>query len=93
MSLSSVSACGAIVDSLRRTPHPSHFTVEEALGWIARLAPKRAVLTNMHIDLDYDTLRSELPPHVEPAYDGMTLEIAYAAGVEGMLPNQARIGR
>jgi phosphoribosyl 1,2-cyclic phosphate phosphodiesterase len=65
-----------IVDALRLKPHPSHLTLEEALHWIARLKPERAVLTNMHIDLDYDTLRAQLPPHVEPAYDGMTLDIA-----------------
>jgi phosphoribosyl 1,2-cyclic phosphate phosphodiesterase len=44
----------------------------ETLAWIDRLKPKRAILTNMHIDLDYATLRAELPPHVEPAFDGMT---------------------
>jgi phosphoribosyl 1,2-cyclic phosphate phosphodiesterase len=71
-----------IVDALRLTPHPSHFTLEEALQWIARLAPKRAVLTNMHIDLDYDTLKAELPAHVEPAYDGMTLDIAETRGLK-----------
>jgi len=36
------------------------------------------VLTNMHIDLDYDTLVAELPPHVTPAYDGMVLDVAAA---------------
>jgi phosphoribosyl 1,2-cyclic phosphate phosphodiesterase len=60
-----------IVDALRTRPHPSHFTVEEALAWIARLRPRRAILTNLHTDLDYETLRRSLPPHVEPAYDGM----------------------
>ena len=64
-----------IVDALRYTPHPSHFTVGEALAWIERVEPRRAVLTNLHLDLDYETLRRELPPHVEPAYDGMRLEI------------------
>ena len=64
-----------IVDALRRTPHPSHFTVDEALDWIGRLAPERAVLTNMHIDLDHDALAAQLPPHVAPAYDGMTIDI------------------
>jgi phosphoribosyl 1,2-cyclic phosphate phosphodiesterase len=64
-----------IVDALRREPHPSHFSLAETLDWIARLKPKRAVLTNLHIDLDYDTLLKELPPGVEPAYDGMLLPI------------------
>ncbi|WP_088343501.1 MULTISPECIES: MBL fold metallo-hydrolase [Rhodomicrobium] len=65
-----------IIDALRYTRHPSHFSVEEALEWIARVRPKRAILTHMHIDLDYDTLRKELPEGVEPAYDGMRIELA-----------------
>jgi phosphoribosyl 1,2-cyclic phosphate phosphodiesterase len=65
-----------IVDALRRTPHPSHFSLEETLGWIETLRPRRAILTNMHIDLDYETLRRELPEGVEPAYDGMTVAVA-----------------
>ncbi|MGH6737004.1 MAG: MBL fold metallo-hydrolase [Methyloceanibacter sp.] len=62
-----------IVDALRYTGHPSHFSVEQALAWIARLKPKRAVLTHMHVDLDYATLAAQLPEGVEPAYDGMVL--------------------
>jgi len=62
-----------IVDALRRTPHPSHAHLSRTLEWIARVKPKRAILTNMHVDMDYDTLRRELPPGVEPAYDGMTV--------------------
>lgn len=61
-----------IVDALRRTPHPSHMNLDEALQWIDRIKPKRAILTNLHAELDYDTLRRELPPHIEPAYDGLT---------------------
>ena len=62
-----------IVDALRRTPHPSHAHLEKTLGWIERAAPARAVLTNMHIDLDYATVEAETPAHVTPAFDGMTL--------------------
>lgn len=65
-----------IVDALRYTPHISHANVETALKWIARVKPKRAVLTNLHVDLDYETLRRELPAGVEPAYDGMVIETA-----------------
>ena len=61
-----------IVDALRRTPHPSHAHLARTLEWIARVKPKRAILTNMHVDLDYETLKRELPPGVEPAYDGMS---------------------
>jgi phosphoribosyl 1,2-cyclic phosphate phosphodiesterase len=62
-----------IIDALRDKPHPTHFTVEAALAWIDRIKPERAVLTNLHIDLDYDALARRLPPGVEPAYDGMVL--------------------
>ena len=62
-----------IVDALRYTPHPSHAHVARTLEWIARVKPKRAILTNLHVDLDYATLAAELPPGVEPAYDGMTI--------------------
>lgn len=62
-----------IIDALRPTPHPSHFSLSDALGWIERLKPKRAVLTNLHTDLDYVTLKAALPPGVEPAYDGMVV--------------------
>jgi phosphoribosyl 1,2-cyclic phosphate phosphodiesterase len=65
-----------IVDALRDAPHPSHFTVAEALALIDEARPKRAVLTNLATDLDYEALRSRLPPHVEPAYDGMRLTVA-----------------
>jgi phosphoribosyl 1,2-cyclic phosphate phosphodiesterase len=61
-----------IVDALRDRPHPSHFSLADALAWIEQLRPRRAILTNLHADLDYEVLRGKLPPHVEPAYDGMS---------------------
>lgn len=65
-----------IVDALRHTRHPSHWSLPETLEWIERIKPRRAVLTNMHVDLDYEALRAKLPPHIEPAYDGMRLTMA-----------------
>jgi phosphoribosyl 1,2-cyclic phosphate phosphodiesterase len=62
-----------IVDALRKAPHPSHFNLDEALDWIARVKPKRAILTNLHSDMDHAALRASLPPGVEPGYDGMKL--------------------
>jgi phosphoribosyl 1,2-cyclic phosphate phosphodiesterase len=62
-----------ILDALRYTPHPSHLSLEQALEWIAQVKPKRAVLTHMHLDLDYGTLARQLPQGIEPAYDGMVL--------------------
>ncbi|HWB44002.1 MAG TPA: MBL fold metallo-hydrolase [Hyphomicrobiaceae bacterium] len=64
-----------IVDSLRPAAHPSHFSVGQALDWIERLKVKRGILTHMTVELDYDALRRQLPAHVEPAYDGMTIEL------------------
>lgn len=64
-----------ILDALRRKPHPSHAHLERTLEWMAMLKPKRGILTNMHIDLDYDTLQRELPDGIEPAYDGMVIEV------------------
>ena len=65
-----------VLDALRRTPHPTHAHLDLALEWIARAAPRRAVLTNMHIDLDYQTVADETPAHITPAYDGMILRYA-----------------
>lgn len=62
-----------VVDALRRTPHPSHWSLPQTLEWIARMKPKRAVITNLHIDMDFATLARELPQGVEPAYDGLEL--------------------
>jgi phosphoribosyl 1,2-cyclic phosphate phosphodiesterase len=62
-----------IVDGLRYAGHPSHFSVGDALSWIERFKPRRAVITNMHSDLDYEVLRKSLPEGVIPAYDGMKL--------------------
>lgn len=64
-----------VVDALRWTPHPTHAHVERTLEWIARAKPKRAILTNMHIDLDYEALKAKLPAGVEPAYDGLRFEL------------------
>lgn len=63
-----------VVDALRDTPHPTHFSLDEALDWIARLKPKRAVLTNLHTDLDYATLKRRLPAEIDVAFDGMRIE-------------------
>lgn len=64
-----------IVDALRYRAHSSHFTVDDALGWISRVGARQGVLTNLHQDLDYRALCEALPPHVVPAYDMMVLEL------------------
>ena len=64
-----------ILDALRYKPHPSHSHVAQSLEWIERAAPARAVLTNMHIDIDYATLKAETPAHITPAYDGLVITL------------------
>ncbi|SLN67080.1 MBL fold metallo-hydrolase [Roseisalinus antarcticus] len=62
-----------VLDALRRTPHPTHAHLARSLEWIDRVRPAHAVLTNMHIDLDYAEVAAETPVNVDPAHDGLTL--------------------
>ena len=63
-----------IVDALQPREHPSHFSLDQALGWIERVGARRAYLTHMHIPMDYRTVLQATPSHVEPGYDGLTFE-------------------
>ena len=65
-----------VIDALRRRPHPSHMHLDETLAFVERFRPARAVLTDMHSDLDYRTLLAELPEGVEPGFDGLRIELA-----------------
>ena len=60
-----------VVDALRRDPHPTHFHLDRTLAEIERFKPQRAILTNLHVDLDYQLLCNELPENVVPAFDGL----------------------
>ena len=62
-----------VIDALRYTAHPSHFSLAEALDWIKRMKPRRAILTNLHTDMDYARLTAELPDGIEVAFDGMVI--------------------
>jgi phosphoribosyl 1,2-cyclic phosphate phosphodiesterase len=64
-----------IIDALRYRPHPTHFSVGEALEAIAELRPRRALLTHVNHDLDQATLDAELPDGVRLAYDGLVVEL------------------
>ena len=68
-----------IVDALRDAPHPTHATVARALEWIDAIRPRRAILTNMHVTLDFAELAARLPPGVEPAHDGLRFEVELPA--------------
>jgi len=64
-----------IVDALRYTPHPTHAHLERTLDWIARSGVRKAVLTNLHIDMDYKTLSAIVPGDVEVGFDGWTARL------------------
>lgn len=64
-----------VLDALRPAPHPSHLSLPESLELIARLRPRTAILTNLHIDLDYAETDAITPAHVKPAYDGMRIDV------------------
>ena len=64
-----------VVDCFQRQPHKTHANLDQVLEWADRLKPRRVVLTHMGYDVDWAWLRQRLPPHMEPAHDGMTLDI------------------
>jgi phosphoribosyl 1,2-cyclic phosphate phosphodiesterase len=63
------------LDALRHKPHPTHSTVNQALGYVERLAPKRTFLTHLSHDLPHERTEDRLPPHVRLAYDGLILHV------------------
>ena len=65
-----------IVDALQMTPHRTHAHLDLTLEWIERVQPRRAILTNLHVHMDYKTLRQSLPDYVEPAFDGMSFAVS-----------------
>lgn len=64
-----------VLDALRPAPHPSHLSLSEALAAVARFEPREAVLTNLHIDLDYDETDRATPTNVRPAFDGLQIDV------------------
>ena len=61
-----------IIDCLRKDKHPSHFNYDDAMNFIKLDKQKKAILTNLHIDLDYFNLKKKLPKNIIPAYDGLS---------------------
>lgn len=64
-----------ICDALRYNDHPTHAHVDKTLSWLARTQTRRAILTNLHIDIDYNVLAGELPRIAVPAHDGMIIKV------------------
>lgn len=65
-----------VVGCFQRAPHPVHAHLEQVCDWVRALRPRRTVLTHMGNDLDWGWLRRNLPPGIEPGFDGQVLEIA-----------------
>jgi phosphoribosyl 1,2-cyclic phosphate phosphodiesterase len=63
------------LDALRHRPHPTHSTVEQALGWVEQFKPRRAFFTHMCHDLSHEKTEAALPEHVRLAYDGLEIEV------------------
>ena len=61
-----------VIDCLRMVKHPSHFNYKDALNLVKLVKPKKTILTNLHVDLDYEYLKKKLPSNILPAYDGMS---------------------
>lgn len=64
-----------VLDALRPRPHPSHLNLEQALGWIERMQPKQAVLSNLHVDFDHDALNADTADNIRPAFDGLQIDV------------------
>jgi phosphoribosyl 1,2-cyclic phosphate phosphodiesterase len=64
-----------VIDAMRYRPHPTHAHLDLTLQWIARINPKRAFLTNLHVDMDYAELDRRTPAHVRPCHDGLEIDI------------------
>jgi phosphoribosyl 1,2-cyclic phosphate phosphodiesterase len=62
-----------IIDALRKSPHSSHATLDEAIGFVRRLKPRRAFFTHMSHDLPHQETNQELPPNMQLAYDGLRI--------------------
>mgnify|MGYP001176005535 CR=1 FL=1 len=60
-----------IIDCLKKRKHPSHFNFQEAINFSKRIAPNKTILTNLHVDLDYNKLKKNLPKNIIPAFDGL----------------------
>jgi phosphoribosyl 1,2-cyclic phosphate phosphodiesterase len=65
-----------VIDALRFRAHPTHMTLDQALGYIRRLEPRRALLTHISHDIKHAQTSDHLPPGVEIAYDGLTIDIS-----------------
>jgi phosphoribosyl 1,2-cyclic phosphate phosphodiesterase len=65
-----------IIDALRHAPHPTHFSIAQALEEIRRIGPRKAILTHFSHEVEHRAIKKELPPGVAPSYDGLSLRLS-----------------
>jgi phosphoribosyl 1,2-cyclic phosphate phosphodiesterase len=65
-----------VLDALRDRPHPTHFSLEQAIAVSERVQPRRTIFTHISHELDHDTINARLPPSMELGYDGMSLPLS-----------------
>jgi phosphoribosyl 1,2-cyclic phosphate phosphodiesterase len=80
-----------VLDALRWRPHPTHFSVDEALAVAERLHPRRTLFTHICHDLDHDATNAKLPPGVELAYDGLVVDLDSGEPPNGTIHRMDRI--
>jgi phosphoribosyl 1,2-cyclic phosphate phosphodiesterase len=64
-----------VLDALRYRPHPTHFSLEEAIAVARQLAPRRTLFTHICHDLEHEAVNASLPPGMELAYDGLRVPL------------------
>ena len=64
-----------IIDCLWYKYHPSHFNLDKSLEMINKFSPRKAILTNLHTDIDYNEIKKKLPKNIIPAYDGLSVNL------------------
>ena len=64
-----------VLDALRLKPHPTHFSLEEAVEVAQRVGAKRTLLTHMSHDIEHAATSASLPAGIELAYDGLRLPL------------------
>lgn len=64
-----------IIDALRKNPHPTHLTIDQAVNWAEKINPRRTFFTHMTHKVEYEKCKESLPKTIQPAYDGLSLEL------------------
>ena len=64
-----------VIDCLWFRNHPSHLNYEKCLNYLKIFKPKKTILTNLHTDMDYNSLLRILPKNIKPAYDNMKIKL------------------